>query len=48
MTVQEMMDLLSQLNPEQEIMMNWGGFYTSISGIGEVKLESGIYITINW
>ena len=46
MTVQELIDKLSQLNPDEEILINLGGIFAEVNDIGEVEMESGTYITI--
>ena len=46
MTVQELIDELSQLNPDEELLINFGGIFAGVNDIGEVKMESGTYITI--
>lgn len=46
-TVQELIDKLSQLNPEDKVLINWGGIFADINDIGEVKMESETYITID-
>ena len=46
MTIQELINELSQLNPDEELLINFGGIFAGVNDIGEVKMESGTYITI--
>ena len=46
MTVQKLIDELSHLNPDEEVLINFGGIFAGVNDIGEVKMESGTYITI--
>ena len=46
MTVQELIDKLSQLNPDEELLINFGGIFAEVNNVGEVEMNSGTYITI--
>lgn len=47
MTVQELIDELSQLNPDEEIFMNLGGWVAEIKDVGKTETGLAIYKTIN-